>query len=302
MATSSRRAGERAPKPLHVAISLGKADVAAVPGIGPDDIERVHLDLCKRLLQRGHVLVYGGDLKPTGFVEELIGLAAESADDPAAVRRAPEQKIRNGVAWPIHLQYDAADLARRHLAAMFERYEPPEDVELTPEQRTTFVPPDTPQRRFWWSRSLTAMRERLDATTDARVVVCGRGIGSSGAVPGIFEEAVIAVRAGTPLFLVGGLGGVAVPLIEAVRRGTTDVFTRAAQCAHPPMAEFYAYLDRIGRGDLADFAGMVKSLHDAGIAGLGNGLTAAENERLFTERDWPTAAELLLDGLDRLQD
>lgn len=294
-ATSSR-----ASRPLHVAISLGNADVAPAAGVTPADITAIHLDLASRLLERGHVLVYGGDLKPTGLSGQLVELACTHTTDPEAVREHPERRLRNGVAWPIWLQYDDAQLGKHRLAKVFERYDAPDELELDDDQKATFVKPDTSEHRLWWSRSLSAMREQLDRTTDARVVVCGRGIGSSGAIPGILEEALVAVRHGTPLFLVGGFGGVAVPLIEALTTGRTKVFRRDVQVAHPPMKDFYAYLDSIGRQELADFDGIVRTLHEAGIAGLHNGLTEAENRTLFTSTDWPAVAALVLEGLARL--
>ena len=145
-----------AARPLHVAISLGNADVAPAPGVTPADIERIHLDLVRGLLEQGHVAVYGGDLKPTGLTEQLIDIAADCADDPAELRQRPERAIRNGVAWPIWLKYGADDLAPLRLEAMFERYDPPAELDLDAEQRATFVPPDTPERRLWWSRSLSS--------------------------------------------------------------------------------------------------------------------------------------------------
>ena len=77
---------------------------------------------------------------------------------------------------------------------------------------------------------------------DAGVKRIDAGFSQSGAVPGILEECVIAVEQRTPLFLIGALGGVAVPLIEAVTQGTTSVFTRQAQRAHEPMGASYNFV------------------------------------------------------------
>jgi len=286
---------------MNIAISLGNADVAQVPGVTNDDVQRIHFDLVRRLLENGHVAVYGGDLKPTGLSEQLIDIAAAAADDPDAVRQNPETRLRNGVAWPIWLNYSDDDLATLNLGAVFENFDPPAELGLDESQRATFVPPDTPERRVIWSRSFSAMRAQLDRTIDARLVVVGRGIGSSGAVPGIFEETLVALRGRTPLFLVGGFGGVAVSLIEALTNGTTSVFTRETQAAHPGMAEFYEYLDQVGQAELADFEGMVGELHAAGLAGLNNGLSEEENQTLFSCDDWDKVADLLIDGLARLQ-
>ena len=39
--------------PMHVAISLGNADVAPAPGVTNDDIHRIHMDLARRLFEQG---------------------------------------------------------------------------------------------------------------------------------------------------------------------------------------------------------------------------------------------------------
>ena len=138
--------------------------------------------------------VYGGDLKPTGLSEQLIDIAADAADDADAVRRNPETRLRNGVAWPIWLNYTDEALAEHNLGAVFENFDPPAELGLSADQLGAFVPPDTPERRLLWSRSFSSMREQLDKTIGARLVVVGRGIGSSGAVRMFWYCAVIMSR------------------------------------------------------------------------------------------------------------
>jgi hypothetical protein len=55
--------------------------------------------------------------------------------------------------------------------------------------------------------ALTAMRDRMAADCDARVLIAGRIHGGAGWLPGIAEEVLTTVRAGKPLLLLGRFGG-----------------------------------------------------------------------------------------------
>jgi hypothetical protein len=73
----------------------------------------------------------------------------------------------------------------------------------------------------------TAMRQRMTAETDVRIVMGGRMTGQQGRWPGVVEEAYLAIRAGQPLFIAGGLAGAAARVAGAVQGGwpvelTTD--------------------------------------------------------------------------------
>ncbi len=277
---------------LHVAISLGKADAEKVPGIGTLHVDDAAFALARHLIARGAVLAFGGDLKPGGFTLKLLSLLPYGSP--------PERRLRNGVAWPIWLNQPAAELAEHGLTRVFERYEAPADLDVSDAQKNAFFQPDTPERRWMWARSFTSMREALRATTHARVVFCGRVIGSSGGVPGIFEEARLALRARQPLYLIGGYGGCAKALIDALLTGKSALFTKARQTTGPAMAD-YSFLDRTGRAATADYDAFVAEIHRAGIAGLNNGLSEAENRVLFATEQLPVMIALLLQGLRQVR-
>lgn len=52
--------------------------------------------------------------------------------------------------------------------------------------------------------------------SDARVVIGGRVEGYKGAMPGIAEEVLLSLKAGKPIFLVGGFGGCTRDLAETL--------------------------------------------------------------------------------------
>jgi hypothetical protein len=55
--------------------------------------------------------------------------------------------------------------------------------------------------------ALTAMRRHLAGSTGARVLIGGKLQGFQGVMPGVMEEATLAVAAGQPVYLAGGFGG-----------------------------------------------------------------------------------------------
>ncbi|WP_374982281.1 hypothetical protein [Salmonella enterica] len=69
---------------------------------------------------------------------------------------------------------------------------------------------------FVRARCLTAMRIAMNEKLHARIIVGGRLTGYSGRMPGIIEEASLALRESIPLFIVGGFGGAAGLLTDLV--------------------------------------------------------------------------------------
>ena len=163
-----------------------------------------------------------------------------------------------------------------------------------------FITPDEPQGRYAWARSLTLMRNEMNQKTNARLLLGGQITGFKGKYPGLLEEALLALRSGRPLYLIGGFGGCTRLIIEALKGGLPDAFTEAFQIKDPV---YKAIVDRY-RTDAAekkttaiDYAGELQFLKSKGVAGLDNGLSVDENEVLFTSENLPEIVYLLLRGL-----
>jgi hypothetical protein len=65
-------------------------------------------------------------------------------------------------------------------------------------------------------RSLTALRHFIVKNSHAGILLGGRRVGFQGALPGVMEEALIALKNGRPLYLVGGFGGVTLEILRAL--------------------------------------------------------------------------------------
>ena len=176
-------------------------------------------------------------------------------------------------------------------------FSPPSDLGV---DEKVYIVPDDPKGRYAWARSLTLMREQMNDATDARVLLGGQVTGFKGKYPGLFEEALLAIRSGKPLYFIGGFGGCTRFLVDALRGGTPDAFSEAFQRQDP----LYEAIDQRYRADAADskttpidYAGELKFLQAKGTGGLNNGLSPNENEILFTSKNLPEIVHLLLKGL-----
>jgi len=206
--------------------------------------------------------------------------------------------IHSYLAWPIHLDLDATQRARLKNTACFHPIEPPANLGMDP---ATKVPPTTPENRVAWARSLTAMRERMNAEIHARLLLGGQARGL-GKYPGLAEEALLALRAGKPVYLIGAFGGCAEAIIEALRGNKPAAFTldyQAAETVSRAAIELYNSQLAPG-GEPIDYKALIAEFGGFSIAGLNNGLDAAENECLLTTVNLPEMIALVLRGLGRL--
>src|SRR5262249_4751438 len=160
--------------------------------------------------------------------------------------------------------------------------------------------PDDANGRYAWARSLTAMREKMAEKTDARVLLGGQVSGFRGKYPGLVEEAVMALRSKTPVYLVGGFGGCTRAIIDTLNGGGPEALSDAFQSRDPlnqAIAEKFRTAAADGRTTAINYAAEVEFLRSVGVAGLNNGLSDAENEVLFESRNLPEIVHFLLKGL-----
>jgi len=163
-------------------------------------------------LERGYDLAYGGDLRPNGFTEFLKDTAFD-------YRRLGDSRPRftDYLAWPVHIR-----LASQDLRDMEERFGGigrlvllgEDGRRLTMGERAALSSREPANDE--WADGLSAMRDAMTAESSGRVVLGGRVEGYRGRMPGVAEEALASLRAKRPLFLIGGFGGCARGIAEAL--------------------------------------------------------------------------------------
>jgi len=256
-------------------------------------LEDAMVEGARHLLVQGASLAYGGDLRPGGFTAILCELVRSHN------RAGSKERVHNFLAWPIDLRLDPG-IWKEYLDEIHPyNLPPPADLGVNDK---AYVGPDEPAGRYAWARSLTAMRQVMNDKISARVLLGGQVIGFKGKYPGLFEEALIALRAKKPLYLIGGFGGCTRAIAEALQGGAPEVFTEPFQAREPlfrGMADRYNADAAAGKTSPMDYAGELHFLQATGVSGLNNGLTANENNILFTSKNLPEIVYLLLKGLSQ---
>lgn len=262
--------------------------------------KRALIEISRHLLAQGAVVAYGGDLRPDGFTVDLVEMV--KAHNEQTTERG--EKILNFLAWPLHLQVATEWRANRKNEVSVQMISLPQDLKQEPFaiDENTYLTPNSTVNCYVWSRCLTAMREHMAERIDARIILGGKVTGYKGALPGIAEEAALAIAHRKPLFVLGAFGGCAKAVGEALLGDIPEVLTRVYQTCQNPgyeeMLDFYNQNSIQGSPHQAiDYSSLVKVFSTAGFGGLNNGLTELENHRLFEVEDLDEMVYLILKGL-----
>jgi len=293
---------------LTVALSVSGAEDLGRYGLRPAHLDSILLDLSRYLLVAGVRLAYGGHLGPESYTLRLADLLRDPIVEqlrgtPSTEQASPE--LITYLPWP--MLASVRDEARLGLLVDMRRCDRPSDIDETIDPSFVAtpdveVPSDTPVRRFAWSRGLTTMRQRQTSEMSARVVVGGK-LGRQdtpylGRMPGVLEEALFAIRAQRPVYLIGAFGGCARLVLDALdgieRAELTSAYHEPLPHA-PELKKLYA--DRSLKWD--EFETIAAELKACGISGLKNGLSVDENRELATSRSAERIVELVLQGLQQ---
>lgn len=274
---------------LAVGISISEPDANELKALGLSHfhLQSLMLDVARQCLAQGAQLLYGGDLRPNGFTENLLALVRHH-NDTLNKAFAP---VVNYLAWPLQLSVDKHWEAKHMDALSIIRLPAPVGL-ADSDSNSPLV----------WAQSLTEMREAMVKKVDARIMLGGKTLGFKGKYPGLVEEALLTLKAGKPLYLLGGFGGTTRVVIEALQGLNPKQLTETEQCKDSAYKGFVAeYNQRINNTELAiDYQAVTEVLAGFGIAGLNNGLSLAENQRLFVTINHEEAIGLVLKGLSFL--
>ena len=297
---------------LLVALSISESEDLPRFGLRKPHLDEVLLEISRYLLVAGVRLAYGGHLGSVSYtvrladllydptIEQLRGVAASGAARPA--------ELVSYLAWPVaatpttvaRLNSKSALVEVRHCAR-------PAGLDETVDAAfvaapSTDIPVDSAMRRFAWARGLTVMRQRQADEVGARVVVGGRlgpaGDGYRGRMPGVLEEALLAIRAKRPVYLVGAFGGCARLVFDALEGRSRPELHWDHQKTAPYSEELRViYQQRNEAWD--EYDAIADELKARGLTGIKNGLTEEENRELATTRSAERIVELVLHGLQQ---
>jgi hypothetical protein len=276
---------------LEVGISISESPDLEALGFGEVHLVEAMLEFARHVLLCDGTVAYGGDLRPGGFTEDLLALAER-------ITNATRPVVHSYLAWPIHLGLIQARVDDLAATVRFDRL--PEVTGVV----DPGVAPSGPQARLVVARNLTAMRRAMAESNAVRVVLGGRVAGAAGAMPGIVEEALLAVEQRKPLFVLGAFGGCARVVWDAIAGAApaelgVDYQEQAAPGYADLVRDYNAWATSAGAREV-DYTAIRAAFSAAGPGGLNNGLTAAENARLAVTPYVPEMVALFLLGCRRL--
>lgn len=238
-------------------------------------------ELGRTVLVLGGELQYCGHLEPTGYTTFLLNELKRYG------RRNRPLSIL--LAWSVHrrlalstLQRWDNDLGLCGSLTCLDVQGGHIDVALNRQEE----PPGLPVDQI--AASLTAMRIVAAHEAHGRILIGGQRSGYQGVMPGVMEEAAIALEMRHPLFLAGGFGGVTLDLVSVVAPDAAAWLPSTMAC------------DKPDPGYEAAFNHISQLVAGRGWAALANGLDAIENARLAATYRPSEIAALVSLGLGRL--
>jgi hypothetical protein len=196
---------------LRLGVSVSdSADLGAL-GLLPRHAELALAEIARSVLTGRGGLVYGGQVKPAGFTQFLMHEVERYGSHIDALTLC--------LAEPEHRQ-----LSCEELRALDQSLGPrgqvvrldPDGVEIGPSTMAQGAEPAVGLNGHRDEHSYSAMRRHITSISHARVLIGGQLSDFKGAMPGIIEEAIYAVEAGQPLYVVAGFGGAAALVAEAL--------------------------------------------------------------------------------------
>lgn len=300
-----------------IAVSISDSADLIQFGYGMEHLHELTVNIARLVLRLGGNLAYGGDLRPGGFTETLFLLAR--GEHMSA--KGWEQRLYSFLSWPYYQSLSKADEAKLINTCCFVRVRP-EDA-IPGERLNHSIDPNTPEGVYQSMRCLSYMRERMTIggalrfdgeetpALAARILVAGKSQDFMGIMPGLFEEYFLAAEKSIPTYILGGFGGAAHILAEALRtqdeqQGTIryeDYRSKQASLlvkkfTSNPADEYKPYPEGSHPRQLYDrLNACLRTTRKDGLASLKNGLTAEENEKLMTTTDSKVGLSLLSKGL-----
>jgi len=288
-----------------IGISISESDPGELQALGlsKEHLQIAMLEIARQCLAQGAQLVYGGDLRPGGFTEDLLELVRYHND---AVK-IEYQPVSNYLAWPLKATLEIAWAAQNKDAISIKVQKAPEDLI----KAGLITDPNNPGTindisGYVWARCLTAMREEIVDKTQARIMMGGRTLGFKGKYPGLVEEALLTLQAKKPLFLLGGYGGASYAISQALQGLQPEALTQAYQCSNNNYELLLQELNKRFAEQQLDIAPihyteLLKTFAEFGVNGLNNGLSIEENLVLFSTINTEEAIGLILMGLARIK-
>jgi hypothetical protein len=292
------------PNPLRamsVGISVSESETWADLGLIGRHQDDLAADIALELILLGAKVFWGGDLRPEGLGFRLKRIV-ETYQHPT---HPPQDHVALFTPFSLRPKLPPRAIKDRRDFADVRLMDCPVKLQ---KGRAANIGADTPSGRALMALALSAMRAAMAHECHARILLGGRLHGFQGIYPGIVEEAFESVRADRPLYILGGFGGAARAVFDAIANpqaaGASELADAcqefAAEAKRTVHEEHRLWVVRAQRADLQfDPQAVTAAFSGLGRSGLSrsNGLSDRENEVLSTSQDSHAIVGLLVKGL-----
>ncbi|GBE22652.1 MAG TPA: hypothetical protein ENG98_00235 [Actinobacteria bacterium] len=195
---------ERGLASVNVGISVSDSADLARLGLSHRHAEMAVGEVARSVLIGGGHLVYGGRVKPSGFTQFLMHEVRRYGGEQSALTLCLAAPEHRRLSWDELDQLDRDIGTKGRVICLDISGVPIRDIlDHKP------VDPDPIEDAPSIQTSYSSLRRFLGEITDARVLIGGQLSEFKGEMPGIIEEAIVAVQRGQPLYVSAGFGGAA---------------------------------------------------------------------------------------------
>lgn len=308
---------------LKIAISLSEIQHAETAWIQNRAIQNLMVEITRYLLVSGAQLIYSGHLnyksknaneeennheiekKEQGF--NFVQLLIEIIKTHQQSYKIDNVKaIDNYSFFPVSANITEKVEADLMDWVNFIKVNPPENLEVNEKDAEKILQYDTFDKKCVWADSLTEMRKKMLDAANAFIILGGKSLNFKSKMPGVLEEAFLALKAQKPVFLIGAFGGISTAIMQALQGEQPEKLTLSY---YEEKYHAYAYFlekyneewaigdQKVDYPSILKFFNVLKEQEDYG---LNNGLSRAENERLFHSKNELEILTLIFKGLKNI--
>lgn len=280
----------------RIAISVSVCEELEALGLSSQHLDDISIEIARYLIVNGATLLYGGDLRQGGFTKLFAELSYQYK-----FLSDRERRFVNYFSFPNSLSVtveEKANFIKQQVEPVI--LEIPEHLGAIDKVRK-YEPFSNLEDRFIFSECFSDMRIRMANESDARILLGGKQKGYLGYIPGIIEEAYQSLKAGKPIYLIGGFGGATKSLINVIQKQFPKELTNEFQFDSEFLNEFRNYCKgksviNLDYDLLVDFFNQ----HTIDLISRLNGLSVEENEILFESTNIHELVFLIIKGLKNI--
>ncbi len=281
----------------RIAISVSENEDLEYLGLSDSHLKDATIEVARYFMVCGATLLYGGDLRKNGYAALFSELSYQYRH-----LSDKQKKFVNYFPYPqsnMIKENEMIDLLKNQVdAVLLER--PPRLRNLPSKEE--YKPHSSIQDRYVIAECLSEMRLRMAKESEARILLGGMQDKYVGYFPGIIEEGYLSLKAGKAVYVLGGFGGAAKSLSEALCGYAAIKLSNEYQQRSASQREFSSFVFDNHNVNL-NYDILVQYFNEFSIEKLSenNGLTCDENQILFQSTNIHELIFLMLKGMKRLK-